>query len=93
MDGTQPLRGRVAQDRRNYASRGDATRLVVEGLITGEHRWDALEPSAVERILRRLAIRGFVRNTSDGWVPLPPLQQPIAIIPVDPEIGIASGGS
>jgi hypothetical protein len=89
LDRAQPLRGVVAQDRRNYASRGDATRLVVEGLITGEYRWDLLQAPAVERILRRLAIRGLARTTSGGWVPSPPLQCPASIIPVDPDIETA----
>jgi hypothetical protein len=77
----------VAQDRRNHAARAEATRLVVEGLNTGEHRWHLLHAGAVERILKRLAIRGLVRTTSHGWVPMPVLQCPVAIIAVDPEIG------
>jgi hypothetical protein len=34
---------------------------------------------AGQRILKRLALRGFVRRVSEGWIPLPPLLNPFPV--------------
>ena len=65
-------------DRRNHASRAEATRLVLEALAGAPDAADGwrargLPAGVVERILKRFAFRGLARVTPSGWAPAPPL--------------------
>jgi hypothetical protein len=80
----------ASTERRNYASRAEATRLVVNALLGAATETESairdlqvwiLAPSAAERILKRLVFRGLARVTRTGWGPAPPLQ---CIVPLQP---------
>ena len=77
----------ASADRRNHASRAEATRLVLEALVAAPDAagsWPAgggLPAGVAERILKRFALRGLARVTPAGWEPTPPL---LCHVPLQP---------
>ena len=74
----------MAQDRRNYARRAEATRAVILRVTGARHTvGNELSLPAFQRILKGLALRGLVRLTSDGWRPSSVLISPAPLRPND----------
>jgi hypothetical protein len=77
----------MMQDRRNYQSRSatiqrvlDCLRRAAGGLHLHELHDSELRPAVVERILKRLAIRGLVCVQNGRWVPRRILVAPAATV-------------
>jgi len=76
-------------ERRDYGHRAETTRAIVES-ITRHNDGITLQllavdymvsPSAAERIVKRLAIRGLLRSRVPGvWIAAPPLLHPASLI-------------
>ena len=71
----------MPQDRRDYGRRAAATQSVVLDLLYRIGPVEGVAPDAVQRILRRLALRGLVRVGPTGWRPALPLLMPVALQP------------
>ena len=80
----------VTSERRNFASRAEAGRLVLNALLgarpdgaIGDLQAWILPPGATDRILTRFAFRGLARLRSCGWEPTPPLLSRVPLLPCD----------
>jgi DNA-binding IscR family transcriptional regulator len=79
----------MSGERRNYQHRAETTRAIVECLARRSEGITVqllavhymVSPSAAERIVKRLAIRGLVRSRMPGvWIAAPPLLSPASLI-------------
>ena len=87
-----PLNAReleMSGDRRNYRSRAETVRRVVEWLNdasaggtqpTQEIPEELAPRHVIERVLRRLMVRGLTRKVGTGWIPAAPLLHPAQLV-------------
>ena len=72
----------MLMERRNYSARADVVRRVVEHLreqhAINPAEWlgETVAGRAVERVVKRLALKGLVRFVGGKWVPEPVLLRP-----------------
>jgi DNA-binding IclR family transcriptional regulator len=79
----------MRNERRDYGHRAETMRAIVECLTQHTNGIDLqllavryqVSPSAAERIVKRLAIRGLVRSRLPGvWSATPPLLHPASLL-------------
>jgi hypothetical protein len=69
----------MATEQRDYRQRANAVRRIVRmllsaatrGVLSAELADEQVPREIVERILRRLALRGFARHLGERWMPTP----------------------
>jgi len=82
----------MGNERRDYGRRADSLCRFMERLRSAQAGLgaaeladdDSLPPDAGQRILKRLALKGFARRVGERWVPTPVLLGPCPLVAGDP---------
>ena len=80
----------MGKERRNFLKRADTVRRVLAWLRSEDQPVREMPPNVAPRaaglrILKHWAIRGLVRKTESGWMPLPLLFDPPLLMVVTDE--------